>query len=53
MEKEVNYNIKIIQSEKFVKEQTAVIIPQCCRENWDSCPHKVKRNREIKKNIGL
>ena len=30
------------------------IVPECCREGWDSCPHVVNRDRvKTKKNIGL
>lgn len=51
--KEISYDTSIIQSEKFVGGGSVVIIPQCCRENWDSCKHRAKRNRENKKNVGL
>jgi hypothetical protein len=30
-----------------------IIIPECCREGWDSCPHVVKRTKATKKNIAL
>lgn len=30
-----------------------MIIPECCREGWDSCPHVPKKQRKIKGNIGL
>lgn len=31
-----------------------IIIPQCCREGWDSCPHSGKKNIKKKKvNKGL
>ena len=29
------------------------IIPECCRELWDSCPHVVKKERPKKQNVGL
>lgn len=29
------------------------IVPQCCREGWESCPHTVKRQKKVKTNIGL
>jgi len=35
------------------REFQTIIIPQCCRENWDSCPHKVKRAEKQKHNVGL
>lgn len=30
-----------------------IIIPDCCREGWDSCPHVPKKKKPIKNNIGL
>jgi hypothetical protein len=30
-----------------------MIIPQCCREGWDSCPHVQKKHKKTKTNIGL
>ena len=30
-----------------------MIIPECCREGWESCPHVPKRQRVSKKNIGM
>jgi len=33
---------------------TNIIIPQCCREGWATCPHsKSKKVKSKKKNIGL
>lgn len=30
------------------------VIPECCREGWDDCPHIVNREpQRIKRNIGL
>lgn len=29
------------------------LIPDCCREGWDSCRHVVKKQKPAKKNIGL
>lgn len=29
------------------------IVPQCCREGWESCPHGVKKQKKTKNNIGL
>ena len=28
-------------------------IPECCREGWKNCPHVPKKQRPIKRNIGL
>ena len=30
-----------------------MIIPQCCREGWDTCPHVLKKQKKVKRNIGL
>lgn len=30
-----------------------VLIPECCREGWASCPHVVKKNKPAKRNLGL
>ena len=30
-----------------------IMIPQCCSENWASCPHCAKKQRKVKRNIGL
>jgi len=29
------------------------LIPECCREGWDSCTHGVQRPKPKKKNIAL
>lgn len=34
-------------------KEVKVIIPQCCLEGWDSCTHVPKKQRKVKKNIGL
>lgn len=28
-------------------------LPQCCTENWSSCPHTVKQPPKVKKQIAL
>lgn len=30
-----------------------MIIPECCREGWPSCPHVAKKQKVAKRNIGL
>lgn len=30
-----------------------MIIPECCREGWDSCPHVLKKQKPAKRNVGL
>jgi len=40
---------KIIEIDEFT-----MIIPECCREGWDSCPHVINRPKKpTKRNIGL
>lgn len=29
------------------------MVPECCREGWETCPHVVKRAKKTKSNIGL
>lgn len=45
-QKELDPNIKVIGVEDM-------IIPECCREGWKSCPHVVKQEKPRRKNIGL
>ena len=35
------------------KKRVLFIIPQCCREGWDSCKHVVKKKKKERVNIGL
>jgi len=35
------------------KKGIEIIIPECCREGWDSCPHVPKKERKKKRNIAL
>lgn len=48
MNEEENNEVKI-----FTTDDINIIIPQCCREGWDDCPHSVKKEREKPKNIAL
>lgn len=34
-------------------QQITIIIPKCCRENWDSCTHVPPKKKKQKRNIGL
>lgn len=36
-----------------VSGEVRVIIPKCCREGWDSCPHVAQKRRAVRRNIGL
>ena len=44
-----NLPVGIVAEEKVVR----MIIPECCREGWDSCPHVIKKPKKTKTNIGL
>lgn len=37
----------------LVADGVNVIIPKCCVEGWDSCPHTVQKQRPDKRNVGL
>lgn len=37
----------------FTVDNINIIIPQCCREGWDDCPHAVHKEREKPKNVAL
>lgn len=30
-----------------------IMIPECCREGREDCPHSVKKPKKVKRNIGL
>lgn len=47
------FDTKTIINDQGQEIETSILIPECCRENWDSCPHGVKRQKPIKTNIGL
>ena len=47
-DKEKNQEAKILEIDNF-----NWIVPECCREGWDSCTHVVKRQKKSKNNIGL
>lgn len=38
--------------EERVKVRTVeIVIPTCCVENWDSCPHKLQEPKKQKRNV--
>ena len=40
--------------EKVLEQnEIKIIIPQCCLEGWESCPHVVKKPDRVKRNVGL
>lgn len=41
------------QEEAKVLGPENLIIPQCCIEGWDTCPHVLKKERITKRNVGL
>lgn len=49
----MNDSIEEIKYQELDGEQITLIIPQCCREGWDSCIHLPKRQRKQKSNVGL
>lgn len=53
--KEISYDAtKTIEREDGTVEIVSAMIPDCCREGWEDCPHVV--NREVirrKRNVGL
>ena len=30
-----------------------IIIPECCRGGWETCPHVPNRQKKVKQNIGV
>ena len=44
---------EIPMGEVLNENRTNVIIPECCREGWPSCPHGVKKKGRVRKNVGL
>lgn len=42
-----------MKKEQPKPKEFKMIIPQCCREGWDSCPHVAKKQKRIKQNVGL
>jgi len=38
---------------KETGESFNIVIPECCREGWDSCKHVSKPFKKSKQNIGL
>lgn len=46
-------DLSTVENAKGEIDFVSAIIPQCCREGWDSCPHVPKRFKQSKTNIGL
>lgn len=39
---------------EFIPPQNIeIMIPECCREGWDNCPHVVKKQKPPRSNIAL
>lgn len=50
----MNEEMKTNQETEILEvDQFNWIIPECCRELWDSCPHVVHKEKTKKKNIGM
>ena len=47
------FDTKTVENKDGDVEVVSILIPQCCREGWDSCVHVLKKQKPIKKNIGL
>lgn len=41
------------EEEVLSNKTLTLIIPECCREGWDSCTHCVKPQKKVKRNVGL
>lgn len=39
--------------ELLEQDRLNVIIPICCREGWESCPHVAKKEKAKKRNIAV
>lgn len=41
-------------TERVIEQrEIKIIIPQCCRENWDTCIHVIPKPKKKKRNIGM
>lgn len=49
----IELNTRKDNIEPLKDEVIQMIIPECCREGWDSCIHVPKREKKKKYNIGL
>ena len=38
---------------EYEPREVNIIIPQCCREGWENCPHGVPKLKKKKVNKGL
>ncbi len=39
--------------EELRDEPIIMLIPDCCREHWDSCPHVVNKDNYKKKKVNI
>ena len=46
-------NDRLEENKINVIEPLKFIIPECCRELWDTCPHVVKKQKRKKRNIAV
>lgn len=35
------------------QEVLTIIIPECCREGWETCEHIAKKPKKTRRNVGL
>ena len=54
MEKPISFlDTKTIVKPDGTTEEVPSFIPDCCREGWKNCPHVLKKQKPMKKNIAL
>lgn len=45
---------EVVEPNVMTEAQVRFLIPDCCREGWDDCPHVVNRDQVRRRtNIGL
>lgn len=50
----MNEEDTVPESEPVENEVPRFLIPDCCREGWEDCPHVVNRAKEyVRGNVGL
>lgn len=46
-------HITAANSDVIRVESCHFLIPECCKEGWESCPHVIKKEKPRRNNIGL
>lgn len=47
------FDTKFVPDENGDLQEVSILIPQCCREGWESCIHIAKKQKKLKTNVGL